>query len=129
MSLKNQLHTQLQLARAAQISARRTGRGDLSELRRREYLPRRRSRLREIRVVEQIERLGPELQRHALADGRGLGDRQVDILESRRLQCVATHVAETLAVAHERRRIEPLLRRLMRRIQRLPRNEARAIEA
>src|SRR4029077_15749692 len=55
---EDQLHAQLQLPRAAQIAARRARRRNLPESRRRERV----LRLREVRMVQQIERLRAELQ-------------------------------------------------------------------
>lgn len=65
-------------------------------------------RVRKIRVVQDVEELGPELQRNSLGQQRVLEDGQIDFLERRRSQSVAAEVAkvararEAVAVAGRR---------------------------
>src|SRR5439155_13554322 len=82
---EDQLQSELQLPRAAQIAARRACRRDLTEGGRGERV----LWLREIRMIQNIECLRAELQRHAFANRRVLGDREVHILEPRRRENVA----------------------------------------
>src|SRR5674476_1051853 len=69
-------------------------------------------------MVEQVERLRTELQRGPFLDGRGLGDREIDIFESRRREDVAAGVTEARRLPHERRRIQKARGRRIRQVQR-----------
>src|SRR5947209_1410218 len=88
--LEDQLDSELNLPRTAQIAARGPGRKNLSESVCRLAV----LRLPEIRVVEDIERFGPELNGNALADGRVLGEGHVDVLEAGPGEDVPAGVAE-----------------------------------
>src|SRR5438132_5903704 len=68
-------------------------------------------RVREIGVIQNIERLGAELHIQSLADSYPLQERRVDIEQARTTQRSARHVAEgALDRQHEGSRIEPLIR-------------------
>src|SRR5438093_4356475 len=67
-------------------------------------------RVREIRVIQNIERLGAELQIHSLTDSHSLQQRGVDHEQARTAERSASHVPEgPLERQHEGSRIEPLI--------------------
>src|SRR6516162_3261763 len=88
--LEDQLHAELDLARTAQVAAGGSSGQNLSEVRGHDVV----RRLCEVRMVEQIEGFGAELQGEALLDLSHLGDGAVDILEARSGQDIAACVAE-----------------------------------
>src|SRR5216683_173977 len=68
----------------------------------------------EVGPVEQIERLGPELQRDSLAKGRVLHQGKINGLERRSVENIASGVAETaVGRNYERRGVEPKVRGLV----------------
>src|SRR5262245_14190973 len=68
-------------------------------------------RVSEIRTIQNIERFGAELKRHALPDGDPLKQGSVDIKQARAAERTAPHVAEGAGNRHrESFRIEPLFR-------------------
>src|SRR5437773_5544014 len=67
-------------------------------------------RVREIRVIQNIERLGAELQIQSLTDSHSLQQRGVEHEQARGSQRSARHVPEgSLERQHEGFRIEPLI--------------------
>ena len=78
LTLEQQLQRKLNLARTSQVPPHRPRRRNLTERRDRQIV----LRLPEIRMIEQVERLAPELQRYPLLDLRVLGDREVDVLQT-----------------------------------------------
>src|SRR3954465_1946057 len=106
MPSKQQLQRKLNLARTSQIPTDRPRSRNLTEARNRQIV----LRLPEIRMVEQVERLAPELQRCTLPYLRDLGDGQVDTLKSGTRENVSAGVTEPCGLADERRGIDPLVR-------------------
>jgi hypothetical protein len=51
-------------------------------------------RIREVRVVEDVEELHAELQPHGFSDVKILGDREIKVLEAGILEHVPPHVSE-----------------------------------
>src|SRR5262249_49656340 len=95
--LEDQLHSQLDLARAAYVAASRSGRGDLAELGRIEAV----FGLRKIGVVHDIEHLTPELDTDLLGDIRGFIYGEVQIPHSGRSEDVAAGITETGVLLEE----------------------------
>ena len=72
----------------------------------------------EVRVVEEVEGLGPELQINALVKSSVLQKRHVHVLKSRSLQNIPTRISKSTR-RRERKRggVEPLLRRGIRELR------------
>src|SRR6185436_18211548 len=99
-ALPQQLEPELELPRIV-------GRGDRAERAGAAVAVRR----AEVRVVQEIERLEPELELHGPADGERLRRGQIDLPELRPPHAVAAGVAERLARTGrhaDARRVEPL---------------------
>src|SRR3989441_2358740 len=68
-------------------------------------------RVREIRVIENIERLGPELQLQSLSDSDVLEQRRINVEQARTTERSATHVPEgPLCRQYKSSRVEPPIR-------------------
>lgn len=79
-------------------------------------------------MVEQVEELRAELHRQAFLDRRVFDQREVDVLETRPIQDVASGIAEVAERREgERRRVEPAFRR--RVVQSGLTNQIRAVIA
>ena len=74
--------------------ARITGVGDVSEASAAD-IP---ARIRKLRVVENIEELTADLERHGFPDGNDLGDSQIGVVEARAMEESAVRCSETSAI-------------------------------
>ena len=84
---KLEVKTQRELKHAGAVIARiRDGRDDLSEVRRLEVGI---QRQREVRVVEDVVRLGAKLEAYFFCNGEILGEREIGIREMRTSKLVA----------------------------------------
>src|SRR5262245_56208202 len=79
MPSKHQFHSKLDLPRRTGFTGWEARVGDPAKFRRADNVP----RLPEVRVVEKVEELSPELRAHALADLRIFGNRKIHVVEAR----------------------------------------------
>src|SRR5262245_28593852 len=90
MPSKHQFHNKLDLPRRAGFTGWEARGGNPAECRRADNVP----RLPEVRVVENVEELSPELRAQALADLRIFGNRKIHVVEARPDDHVAAKAAE-----------------------------------
>src|SRR5262245_39237440 len=79
-------------------------------------------------MIENVERLGAELNVHALFDRSVLSNRQVDILETRSFNDVSPGIPETSRVAYKGIFVEEQFRLRIGKLDLFTRNEVGTVE-